>query len=411
MKTSAQRELLPASFRGVPFEVTGSSISSGRRVAVHQYPQRDVPFVEDLGRSKREVSFEAFVTGQDYIQKMQAVIKAIEEPGAGVLVHPWLGRLTVTPTSVGTAKFSSRLLFASISLNFVESGELLYPTAKKETGFLSKRLADAIEGTAIESFIKDFDLSGVQDFVAAAVTGNLSELLQNEILRDVAESFDAAEELAGLTSEALTLLSKDPSVMANQIANALGLGSYVTTVNAWRKVSHQLSKLTRSKACNNASEQNVVRGSSAEVVKKNSVIAENFVRQLTVANIVRASVLIGTPLDRVNEREPIKMIAYDELLSARDEILGTIDAELIKVVDDKVYDTIEQSRVAVWEDMTTRAEQHARLVTYTPHEVVPAVVLAYDYYGDASREAEIVERNGIRHGGFVPVRLLRMMNE
>lgn len=411
MKTSAQRELLPASFRGVPFEVTGSSISSGRRTAVHEFPQRDTPFVEDLGRSTRNITVSAFVTGHDYIRKMQALVKAIEEPGPGVLVHPWFGRMNVTPTEAGKATFSNELLVATISLTFVESGELLYPTTKRETGFLSMRLADAIEGTAIGSFVNDFDLTGVQDFVASSVSGNLAELLQNETLLGVADMFGVAEDLAGLTSEALTLLSKDPEVMANQIANALGLGSYVTTVNAWRKVSHQLSNLARSRASNKASEQNVVRGSSAEVVKKNSVTSENFVRQLTVANIVRASALIGTPLDRVNEREPIKMIAYDELLSARDEILGTIDAELIKVVDDKVYDTIEQSRVAVWEDMTTRAEQHAHLVTFTPSEVVPAVVLAYDYYGDASREAEIVERNGIRHGVFVPSRPLKMMSE
>ena len=61
--------------------------------------------------------------------------------------------------------------------------------------------------------------------------------------------------------------------------------------------------------------------------------------------------------------------------------------------------------------MTTYAEQHVRLVTFTPPEVVPAVVLAYDYYGDASSEAEIVEKNGIRHGGFVPSRPLKMMSE
>ena len=411
MKTSAQRELLPASFRGVPFEVKGSSISGGRRTAVHEYPQRDTPFVEDLGRATREVTVEAFVTGPDYVQKMQALIKAIEEPGSGVLTHPWFGQMNVTAKSSGRATFSTTLLLATISLVFVESGELLYPTTEKEASFLSKRLADAIEGTAIESFVRNFDLSGAQDFVAAAVSGNLAELLQDEILLEVADMFDAGEGLAGLTSDALILLSKNAKVMANQIANALGLGSYVTTVNAWRKVSHQLSKLTASKASNEASAQKVVRGSSAELVKKNSVVAEDFVRQLTVANIVRASANIGTPLDRVNDREPIKMMAYDDLLSVRDEILGTIDEELLKVVDDKVYDKIDRSRVAVWGDMTARAEKHAWLVTYTPSEVVQAVVLAYDFYGDASREAEIVERNGIRHGGFVPSRPLKMMSE
>ena len=68
-----------------------------------------------------------------------------------------------------------------------------------------------------------------------------------------------------------------------------------------------------------------------------------------------------------------------------------------------------KARAAVWRDLTTRARENARLTTLTPTEVSPALVLAYDYYEDASREADIVARNGIRHPGFVPVEPLRVI--
>ena len=48
-------QLQKASFRGVPFEVTSASLTAGRRTVVHEYPQRDKPYVEDLGRASRKL--------------------------------------------------------------------------------------------------------------------------------------------------------------------------------------------------------------------------------------------------------------------------------------------------------------------------------------------------------------------
>ena len=42
--------LRPASFRGVAFEVGSHSESGGRRVELHEYPLRDAPYAEDLGK-------------------------------------------------------------------------------------------------------------------------------------------------------------------------------------------------------------------------------------------------------------------------------------------------------------------------------------------------------------------------
>jgi prophage DNA circulation protein len=43
----------------------------------------------------------------------------------------------------------------------------------------------------------------------------------------------------------------------------------------------------------------------------------------------------------------------------------------------------------------------ARLVSYAPAFTVPSLVLAFQLYGDVTREADIVARNSIRHPGFV----------
>ena len=68
-------QLRRASFRGVPFEVTSSNLSIGRRTQTFEYPQRDDPFTEDMGRSKRTIRITAFVVGYDYIDPSQGWIR------------------------------------------------------------------------------------------------------------------------------------------------------------------------------------------------------------------------------------------------------------------------------------------------------------------------------------------------
>lgn len=52
--------LRDASFRGVPFSVEDDEGSFGRRVQVHEYPNRDKPFTEDLGRATRRMTINAY---------------------------------------------------------------------------------------------------------------------------------------------------------------------------------------------------------------------------------------------------------------------------------------------------------------------------------------------------------------
>ena len=103
-------------------------------------------------------------------------------------------------------------------------------------------------------------------------------------------------------------------------------------------------------------------------------------------------------------------MAYDDMIAVRDSLLSAIDNEMLKVSDDSVYSALSLAYLSVWNDMTVRAENKARLIDYTPEEIMPALVLAYDYYGDAARDTEIVERNGIRRPAFVPAKPLKLLS-
>jgi prophage DNA circulation protein len=122
--------LRPASWRGVPFEVNGDDAEFGRRVVVHEYPQRDKPYVEDLGRKTRKFTLDAWVCAHvdndfDPWGARDALIEAIEAGDVGTLVHPFWGSLegnisNVKVKQTGTTNGG----YVNFTMDFVESGEM-----------------------------------------------------------------------------------------------------------------------------------------------------------------------------------------------------------------------------------------------------------------------------------------------
>ena len=111
----------PASYKGVPFGVLDASDSRGRNTVTHAFPLRDKVFVEDLGRAQRTIQLTAFVVGEGYALRRDALIAALESPGPGTLVHPWLGTFEVSlsgPVSVEHSAESGG--YCSFQLSFVE---------------------------------------------------------------------------------------------------------------------------------------------------------------------------------------------------------------------------------------------------------------------------------------------------
>lgn len=403
-------QLRRASFRGVPFEVTSSNLSIGRRTQTFEYPQRDDPFTEDMGRSKRTIRITAFVVGYDYIARMKRLIAACEKPGSGRLIHPWLGSMEVTPTDLSAPVFESNRI-ASVSLTFVESGKLQYPNALLDVGAKCLSAAQLLVNAEFDEFVKTFDLSGAQDFVKEAVGLDLQGILNSETVQSVCDVFDLADELATLSHDVITLAEGGADALFNRVLDTYGLQGFASTVHAWTDVSHRFRSLTQSSELNSAKPQAVASRTTSERIEKANAAGQAMIRGLSVANMVVAASEIGTSNDRLDASTPVQTAPYDDLIAVRNEILEAIDEESLKVSSDPIYEALCESRSAVYEAITQRAENQARLVSFKPSSVLPALVLAYDYYGDASREAEIVGRNKIRHSGFVPAVELKLLNE
>lgn len=405
--------LRPASFRGLAFFVEDAGFAAGRRVQVHEYPQRDKPYVEDLGRATRELDFTGFLVGEDYIEQANKFIGALEKEGAGQLVHPWLGTLKVSLKDLGRVNFNQTLGRASIALSFVESGELEYPAAGTSTQAASRIAASNLQTASLASFVQSYGVKGFQDFVSSAAAGQLGDVLNVVSSSEVGKVLGAANDLGRAASTVIGYVST-PSALGIKMLGVFGLSGLATTAAAWSSIVRSLSRVTGLGSLGKPSSSSGT--ASRRQATANTTAINAITRQALLVQAVGASSLVGTTADVPSAglllgtavETTVPKVSHQEMIAVRNELLAAIDAETLLAGDD-VYTALLAARNAVWSDLTARANDNARLATIAPPEVLPALVIAYDYYEDAGRDQEIISRNRIRHPGFVPANPLKVL--
>lgn len=400
-----REDLQPASFRGAPFEVEGDSGKFGRRGETHEYPQRDKPYTEDLGRATRRFSLTAFLVGDDYMQRRDALLDAIETKGPGTLVHPWYGRLTVNVTDEGaTVTHSSEHGgMCQVSMAFVEAGELEFPAAVDSLGAQSLMAADGLDDAAELDFLDDFSIEGMPSFVTDGVLETLLRYIDlasgflagfSNLLASPLESLlDFSAEPADLATSVLGLFDRAGSVLRVDVAS----GGVVGGGGVYGRNRNAVIALTE-----------MASAFGALVVAPTSIApatAQAQINSSALAALFQRSALIQA----AGMTAAMPMPVFDDAVLVRDSVAAALD-EASGVAADPVYVALQTLRAKVYADVTARLASSARLLTITPNEVQPALALAYDRYEDAERELEIVERNRLRHPGFVPAVALKVLS-
>jgi len=149
---SWRARLRPASWRGVPFFVGEASGEVGRRYEMHEYPQRDQPWAEDLGRSQRKWSVTGYVLGDDYMGTRDRLLAACEQSGVGKLVHPYLGELHVVCDRFRYTERDEEGRICRFELSFAEPGTKGAPTARRAAGAALQGAAAGLQAAAVSAF-------------------------------------------------------------------------------------------------------------------------------------------------------------------------------------------------------------------------------------------------------------------
>lgn len=395
-------QLQRASFRGVPFYVSTADTEEGRRGVLHEYPLRDEPFVEDMGRKAGEFSLEAIILGEDYFKARDALRDALKQPGAGELVHPTLGRMQVALTA--PFRFVEALVddrgVVRFSLRFTETAENTQPAADTNTAAVVDAQADVAAEQCAADFADEFCVEGVPEFVAADAMALLSdataaiEAARAGVMPDLTVVGEFLGEVSRFSSSISSLILA-PRTLAEQV---LGLASGLR--NAVLRPFNAFTSLAKFFGYESKRPRPPAITSARRVQTANRTAVESLVRRATVIEAARASA-------RLDFKAPVTpgapRITYQHAVAIREQLADALEDEAA-TASVAVFNALMDLRAAVVRDITARGADLPRLVTISMPATLPALVVAYRSFGDATREAEIVARNPIIicHPGFVP---------
>lgn len=383
-------QLQPASFRGVAFHTVSDSATFGRRSVLHEFPFRDLPYVEDMGRKAREIRIVGFVLGADYLTALDSLIDAIEQPGSGKLVHPTLGELTVSISDGGVIIDQSNAEggVARISFSCIESGEARFPSAAAATQDVLKTRAGEASLSAASGFTQRFDLDGLPGWAQRLSIDRAQGFLDQvrgaiAPLANFASGRGTVLGILDAIAPQLGDLLRDGHSFTQQVGSLLGALRGGIDAPAAMRVLGTLDTYGAGETHLPATTETRRR----EATNRDSLV-----------EFLRATAAI----DRAHAVAELEFDDFQQAVEVRDSVTAQIDIVADATTDDTLFDALTAVRAAVVRDVATRGADLARLVTVTPQATMPALVLAHDLYQDASRDADILMRNRIVHPGFVP---------
>lgn len=394
MPTRADK-LFAASFRNVPFQVDDADLGAGRRTQLHEYPKRDKPYPEDMGRATREINVTGFIIGDNYVDQANALLNALEQPGPGLLVHPWHGKINVTLKGLGRIRYSKALGHATVEMSFTEAGDLEFPAAKSSTQSASAAAADGLNNSSVNDFASKFTVAGAADYVNAAAVGDIQRIFQLAKSSTIPglSALRYANSMLNATQSALLVIN-DPTALGNSILSAFGVFSLVAQ---GARIETLLFGAVKASAAFTPPGSSASAGTASNQQQQDNTTA--------LYTLARRSLLVQA----VGLSSQLPAVVHDDVIAMRGLLIDALDAEML-TAPDAVYQALADARTAVWTDLTERAKSGARLTTLTPPETMPMLAIAYDYYGDATRDAEIIQRNNVRNPLFVPVLPLKVLS-
>ncbi len=78
-----------------------------------------------------------------------------------------------------------------------------------------------------------------------------------------------------------------------------------------------------------------------------------------------------------------------------------LDILMESTTNDELYSLLQSMRSEVVNAIPGDTENLARITTLTLPASAPSMVLAYDLYGNLDDEQDLIDRNGVRHPGFI----------
>lgn len=387
------KTLRPASFRGIRFFVDTAETQGGRRNILHEYPYKDEPYSEDLGRKAREYTFDAYVIGEEHEDARRRLLEAIEKnANPGTLVHPLFGSVRVIPGPVRHRFNNAESRIEYFSFTFYEAGENRFPDATLDTRIAVQAAADLVESATKFAFIDNYTITEVPEFVLKDAQANA-----NEMVRVIDKSIEKVQLAQSKQPDFNTQLSEYKNLIADWVSlpetfadktagllSKLGeiygepINAFLTYQRLWETADDTIPDWQATP--------------SRKRMRQNREVEIGMIKRLSVVGMAKAATRMA--FDN-----------YDEAVRFRQDLADLLEDELIRLgrTDyDNLFFALDDLRAQVIKDLTERSVNLDRLKEVYLASQQPAAVISYDLYGTSRRDQEIRSRNRVRHPLFMP---------
>lgn len=382
-------KLQKASFRGVPFEIETSQVTTGRRVSVHEYPDRNDPFAEDLGKVGNSFRVDGYILGDDYLEKKAALKDAVEEEGPGELVHPYYGSMKVQVGSVSFDEDKKEGRICKVSFQFYEAGNNKFPDElpnKLPEFFLKAKKALT---AAKNEFDKKFTIIKQAGHVVESARKNVA-LVADLYQTATAGIEGATQDIANLAYSIRNLkaevndLLQAPAKLSQHLFDSLALLEDAVSVprgrfQAYASLFHY-----------GANEK------QAPAVMTPSRIQESE-NKIQFDNLQRRAGIIGA----ASQVPAMEFETLEAAIKVRDQLVELIEEQLLTTTDDDVYSAFQDLQASLVDILPDAENNLPTIQKLTVPTTTNSLNLTYEEFESLTPEEGIVQRNNISHPGFI----------
>lgn len=386
----------PASFNGIPFWVDRDRESGGRRLAVHEFPGRDDPFVEDLGASAVRFEVTAYLVGDSSADDSTSLVSALTgSAGPGTLVLPLQGSQQAYLQTYDRSREKDKMGLIAFSLRFVLSGAA---SAVASAAYASQLAYDALAalGTAMAAVPAAMQIVNAPGWVADAAITALQDVPSGLEAIRAQGSVSASENLA-ITQNIADFYSAIPGL----VSQTSGVDSSVASTGAGLAINLADALPAAFAAAAFGAAYDALPASTAPVATATPSVQMEQANAASAAQLARLTMLSGY----VESVLGMTFASRTDGVATRSALVSRIANELAQTMGGSnadLYVALENLRSATVAYLTKLIADLRPILSVGAPRSLPSIWWAWRLYQDPTQAPEIVARNKVRHPSFCP---------
>lgn len=351
----------PASFRGVAFHVDDEGATGARRLSISPIAYADSNVIEDMGRAPRQMQLRAYVAGDAADSGAMALIAALDRKGPGLLTLPMQGQIRARVIDWAMSREKDRAGYVSFDATFIEEG---LGAIAFQAGPVVGHFGDLLRlGASLLSAPASFDASRQAEVEAMAMARMRAEQLSALLAADGESDAVWRDGLAAL----------------RMVAPADIAGFAEAAIAAWRGLALYCKP----------------EGAAALVASSIGPAGP------TAASLVERAAMVGA----------VAVLVIRDSYAARQDAAaarGLLSAAAAPVLADigslgaPALDWLSGLTGEVALALSRGDADRTPLVRVETGISLSAIRAAFELYGDANRDAELVARNRVATAVFMP---------